>query len=301
MIYLWNSCYVLWRSHIVTLTHTFLIPCATVPGSPLVVSLIGALLKEKPNRWRYYLGQLQQKQFKRIRKSSSYDYDALDQAMAASIEVLPDEHRELYKDFTVLEKDIKIPAKVCLHSESYGRMALFMYLCLTDFQNWSFLGFTLENQNMFHSACLAGCNLSQKCRGRKNIPLCFSTWRNYGQTLSPNKTKKWTITQKIHKLQCYSFFQVLSVLWDLEPEDVEDILGEFVNKSLLFMDSHNKPNLYYLHDLQLDFLVEQNRTQLEVSLHAGLQELKQLDFNLFVKWAELACVLTNLTHMCLLC
>lgn len=140
-------------------------------GSPLVVSLIGALLKDKPNRWSYYLRQLQQKQFKRIRKSSSYDYDALDQAMAASIEVLPDEHRELYKDLTVLEKDIKIPAKV------------------------------------------------------------------------------------------------LSILWDLEPEEVEDILQEFVDKSLLFVDSHNKPYLYYLHDLQLDFLVEQNRTQLE-SLHS---------------------------------
>uniref|UniRef100_A0A8C4IV36 Apoptotic protease-activating factor 1 n=1 Tax=Dicentrarchus labrax TaxID=13489 RepID=A0A8C4IV36_DICLA len=139
-------------------------------GSPLVVSLIGALLKEKPNRWDYYLRQLQQKQFKRIRKSSSYDYDALDQAMAASIEVLPDEHRELYKDLTVLEKDIKVPAKV------------------------------------------------------------------------------------------------LSVLWDLEAEEVEDILEEFVNKSLLFVDNHNKPYQYYLHDLQLDFLVEQNRTQLE-SLH----------------------------------
>ncbi|XP_037616497.1 apoptotic protease-activating factor 1 isoform X2 [Sebastes umbrosus] len=140
-------------------------------GSPLVVSLIGALLKEKPDRWRYYLRQLQQKQFKRIRKSSSYDYDALDQAMAASIEVLPDEHRELYKDLTVIEKDIKIPAKV------------------------------------------------------------------------------------------------LSVLWDLEPEEVEDILEDFVNKSLLFVDTNNKPYLYYLHDLQLDFLVEQNRTQLE-SLHS---------------------------------
>ncbi|KAI3366710.1 hypothetical protein L3Q82_009386, partial [Scortum barcoo] len=136
-------------------------------GSPLVVSLIGALLKEKPNRWHYYLCQLQQKQFKRIRKSSSYDYDALDQAMAASIEVLPEEHQELYKDLTVLEKDIKVPAKV------------------------------------------------------------------------------------------------LSVLWDFQPEEVEDILEEFVNKSLLFVDSHNKPYLYYLHDLQLDFLVEQNRTQLE--------------------------------------
>ncbi|XP_037316111.1 apoptotic protease-activating factor 1 [Pungitius pungitius] len=139
-------------------------------GSPLVVSLIGALLRERPDRWRYYLGQLQQKQFKRIRKSSSYDYDALDQAMAASIEVLPDEHREFYKDLTVLEKDTKVPAKV------------------------------------------------------------------------------------------------LSVLWDLETEEVEDILEEFVNKSLLFVDSHNKPYLYYLHDLQLDFLVEQNRTQIE-SLH----------------------------------
>ncbi|XP_062299410.1 apoptotic protease-activating factor 1 isoform X1 [Scomber scombrus] len=140
-------------------------------GSPLVVSLIGALLKEKPNRWRYYLCQLQQKQFKRIRKSSSYDYDALDQAMAASIEVLPDEHQELYKDLTVIEKDIKVPAKV------------------------------------------------------------------------------------------------LSILWDLEPEEVEDILEEFVNKSLLFMDSNHKPYLYYLHDLQLDFLEEKNRTQLE-SLHS---------------------------------
>ena len=59
---------------------------------------------------------------------------------------------------------------------------------------------------------------------------------------------------------------MLSVLWDLQPEEVEDILEEFVNKSLLFVDTHNKPHLYYLHDLQLDFLVEQNRNQLEVGL-----------------------------------
>lgn len=107
-------------------TQTFLLLCAPIPGSPLVVSLIGALLKEKPNRWRYYLRQLQQKQFKRIRKSSSYDYDALDQAMAASIEVLPDEHREFYKDLTVLEKDIKIPAKVWLHIKSHDPLHVFV-------------------------------------------------------------------------------------------------------------------------------------------------------------------------------
>lgn len=119
-----------------THTHTFLLLCATIPGSPLVVSLIGALLKEKPNRWCYYLCQLQQKQFKRIRKSSSYDYDALDQAMAASIEVLPDEHRELYKDLTVLQKDIKVPAKVWLHNKSNGHITVFMYLSLTETLNF---------------------------------------------------------------------------------------------------------------------------------------------------------------------
>uniref|UniRef100_A0A8C7T2Y2 Apoptotic protease-activating factor 1 n=1 Tax=Oncorhynchus mykiss TaxID=8022 RepID=A0A8C7T2Y2_ONCMY len=139
-------------------------------GSPLVVSLIGALLREFPDRWAYYLHTLQQKKFKRIRKSSSYDYDALDQAMAASIQVLSEEHRERYIDLTVLEKDVKVPAKV------------------------------------------------------------------------------------------------LSVLWDLEPEEVEDVLQDFVNKSLLFRDCHHRPYLYYLHDLQLDFLAEMNRSGLE-SLH----------------------------------
>uniref|UniRef100_A0A8B9HYD9 Apoptotic protease-activating factor 1 n=1 Tax=Astyanax mexicanus TaxID=7994 RepID=A0A8B9HYD9_ASTMX len=138
-------------------------------GSPLVVSLIGALLREFPDRWGYYLRQLQRKQFQRIRKSSSYDYEALDQAMDASLQVLNDEHRELYKDLSVLEKDVKVPAKV------------------------------------------------------------------------------------------------LSVLWDLELEEVEDVLQEFVNKSLLFRDCNQRPYMYFLHDLQLDFLTEQNRSQLAVS------------------------------------
>ncbi|KAG7456229.1 hypothetical protein MATL_G00249560 [Megalops atlanticus] len=136
-------------------------------GSPLVVSLIGALLRDFPDRWDYYLRQLRNKQFKRIRKSSSYDYEALDQAMDASIQDLQDQQRELYKDLTVLEKDVKVPP------------------------------------------------------------------------------------------------QVLSVLWDLELEEVEDVLQEFVNKSLLFRDCNRRPYLYYLHDLQLDFLAEQNRSRLE--------------------------------------
>ncbi|TSK13554.1 Apoptotic protease-activating factor 1 [Bagarius yarrelli] len=135
-------------------------------GSPLVVSLIGALLRDFPDRWGYYLEQLRKKKFQRIRKSSSYDYEALDQAMDASLQVLEDDHRELYKDLSVLEKDVKVPAKV------------------------------------------------------------------------------------------------LSVVWGLELEEVEDVLQEFVNKSLLFRDCNHRPYLYFLHDLQLDFLTEQNRNQL---------------------------------------
>ncbi|XP_044136567.1 apoptotic protease-activating factor 1 [Bufo gargarizans] len=142
-------------------------------GSPLVVSLIGALLREFPSRWAFYLKQLQRKQFKRIRKSSSYDYEALDEAMSMSVDRLKDDVKEYYNDFSVIEKDVKVPTKV------------------------------------------------------------------------------------------------LCILWDMESEDVEDMLQEFVNKSLLYCDRNGKSFLYYLHDLQLDFLTERNRAQLP-ALHAKL-------------------------------
>uniref|UniRef100_A0A8C6MNE7 Apoptotic protease-activating factor 1 n=1 Tax=Moschus moschiferus TaxID=68415 RepID=A0A8C6MNE7_MOSMO len=136
-------------------------------GSPLVVSLIGALLRDFPNRWEYYLRQLQNKQFKRIRKSSSYDYEALDEAMSISVEMLREDIKDYYTDLSIFQKDVKVPTKV------------------------------------------------------------------------------------------------LCILWDLETEEVEDILQEFVNKSLLFCDRNGKSFLYYLHDLQVDFLTEKNRRQLQ--------------------------------------
>ncbi|KAK7149612.1 hypothetical protein R3I94_009053 [Phoxinus phoxinus] len=151
-------------------------------GSPLVISLIGALLREFPDRWSYYLRLLQKKQFKRIRKSSSYDYEALDQAMDASLKVLEPEHQNLYRDLSIMQKDVKVPAKV------------------------------------------------------------------------------------------------LSVLWGLELEEVEDVLQEFVNKSLLFRDCNQRPYLYYLHDLQLDFLTEQNRDQI-AELHKKMVRQYQLFYN----------------------
>uniref|UniRef100_A0A8D0ZH22 Apoptotic protease-activating factor 1 n=1 Tax=Sus scrofa TaxID=9823 RepID=A0A8D0ZH22_PIG len=139
----------------------------SVMGSPLVVSLIGALLRDFPNRWDYYLRQLQNKQFKRIKKSSSYDYQALDEAMSISVEMLREDIKDYYTDLSILQKDVKVPTKV------------------------------------------------------------------------------------------------LCILWDMETEEVEDILQEFVNKSLLFCDRNGKSFLYYLHDLQVDFLTEKNRSQLQ--------------------------------------
>ncbi|XP_038414692.1 apoptotic protease-activating factor 1 isoform X5 [Canis lupus familiaris] len=136
-------------------------------GSPLVVSLIGALLRDFPNRWDYYLRQLQNKQFKRIRKSSFYDYEALDEAMSISVEMLREDIKDYYTDLSILQKDVKVPTKV------------------------------------------------------------------------------------------------LCILWDMETEEVEDILQEFVNKSLLFCDRNGKSFRYYLHDLQVDFLIEKNRNQLQ--------------------------------------
>ncbi|XP_043825125.1 apoptotic protease-activating factor 1 isoform X1 [Dromiciops gliroides] len=136
-------------------------------GSPLVVSLIGALLRDFPNRWGYYLSQLQNKQFKRIRKSSSYDYEALDEAMSISVERLSEDLQKYYKDLSILQKDVRVPTKV------------------------------------------------------------------------------------------------LCILWDMETEEVEDILQEFINKSLLFYDRNGKSFRYYLHDLQVDFLMEKNRDHLQ--------------------------------------
>lgn len=77
-----------------------------------MISLIGALLRDFPSRWEYYLKQLQNKQFKRIRKSSSYDYEALDEAMSISVEQLDNDFKDYYKDLSIIPKDVKVPTKV---------------------------------------------------------------------------------------------------------------------------------------------------------------------------------------------
>uniref|UniRef100_A0A8C4PYV2 CARD domain-containing protein n=1 Tax=Eptatretus burgeri TaxID=7764 RepID=A0A8C4PYV2_EPTBU len=81
-------------------------------GSPLAVSLIGAQLKDFPNRWQYYLQQLQQRKFQRIKRRSSYGYEALDEAIAISVQRLSDENQKYYKYLAVFKKETDILSSV---------------------------------------------------------------------------------------------------------------------------------------------------------------------------------------------
>uniref|UniRef100_A0AC11BHW4 Apoptotic peptidase activating factor 1 n=1 Tax=Ovis aries TaxID=9940 RepID=A0AC11BHW4_SHEEP len=130
----------------------------SVMGSPLVVSLIGALLRDFPNRWEYYLRQLQNKQFKRIRKSSSYDYEALDEAMSISVEMLREDIKDYYTDLSIIQKDVKVPTKD-LHKKMVTQFQRHHQLhSLTPDQEdcmywYNFLAYHMASANMHKELC----------------------------------------------------------------------------------------------------------------------------------------------------
>lgn len=80
-------------------------------GSPLAISMIGALLKEHSTRWEYYVRQLKKKKYN-LKTSFSYQYPTLSDAISISINNLKDELRERYMDFAMFEDDAKVPAQV---------------------------------------------------------------------------------------------------------------------------------------------------------------------------------------------
>ncbi|KAM8978502.1 apoptotic protease-activating factor 1 isoform 2-T3 [Sarcophilus harrisii] len=127
-------------------------------GSPLVVSLIGALLRDFPNRWGYYLRQLQNKQFKRIRKSSSYDYEALDEAMSISVERLNEALQKYYKDLSILQKDVRVPTKE-LHKKVVTQFQRYykVHSLASDQEDsmywYNFLVYHMANANMRQELC----------------------------------------------------------------------------------------------------------------------------------------------------
>ncbi|XP_065067480.1 apoptotic protease-activating factor 1-like [Rhopilema esculentum] len=81
-------------------------------GSPLAISMIGALLKAHSNRWEYYLKQLQDHKVSKLKSKLAYEYPTLCDAIAISVSSLPDKVKRKYEYFAIFEEDSRIPAKV---------------------------------------------------------------------------------------------------------------------------------------------------------------------------------------------
>ena len=81
-------------------------------GSPLAISMIGALLRSHPKRWSYYVSQLKKKNVSKLKPKFEYEYPTLTEAIRMSINNLPDELRDIYEDFAVFHEESKVPAQV---------------------------------------------------------------------------------------------------------------------------------------------------------------------------------------------
>lgn len=81
-------------------------------GSPLAISMIGALLHDHPKRWKYYVSQLEKKNVSKLKPKFEYEYPTLTEAIRMSINNLPDELRKLYEDFAMFDQESKVPAQV---------------------------------------------------------------------------------------------------------------------------------------------------------------------------------------------
>lgn len=75
-------------------------------GSPLVISIIGSLLREHGHRWEYYVTQLEEKNLKKL--STARD------AIHLSVEELPsrDEVMRLFSWFAVFDQGTRLSSKV---------------------------------------------------------------------------------------------------------------------------------------------------------------------------------------------
>ncbi|XP_078683491.1 apoptotic protease-activating factor 1-like [Branchiostoma floridae x Branchiostoma belcheri] len=81
-------------------------------GHPLAICMIGALLKDHPNRWQYYLKHLQNRKMSKFKKTLPYEYQSLAEAIAISVDHLDKDMRDLYQQFAVFDNDTLVPTQV---------------------------------------------------------------------------------------------------------------------------------------------------------------------------------------------
>ncbi|XP_046850672.1 apoptotic protease-activating factor 1-like [Xenia sp. Carnegie-2017] len=175
-------------------------------GNPLVVSIIGALLRDNPTRWDYYYSQLHEHKFSKLKPNKfAYDYPNLNKTLAMSMEDLQEDLREKIYDFVIFDSSIK-------------------------------------------------ASTSLFCR-----------------------------------------------LWEMEVEEVEDIMQELINKSLVYAEQScdHDTTVYYVHNLQLNYMVENCDNVLE--RHKKLVECyKKACEGLYWTLEDDGYVYSNLVHHMLL-
>jgi len=81
-------------------------------GSPLAISMLGALLKARPKRWDYYLEQMKGGNISKLKSKLGYEYPTLYDAISMSVTELEEDVQDKYKYFAVFEEDSRIPASL---------------------------------------------------------------------------------------------------------------------------------------------------------------------------------------------
>ena len=79
-------------------------------GSPLAISMIGALLKGHKNRWSYYVKQLNEQNISKVKSKLSYEYGSLHDAFAVSFDNLSKELQNQFEMLSVFQENVGIPA-----------------------------------------------------------------------------------------------------------------------------------------------------------------------------------------------
>lgn len=80
---------------------------------PLAVSMIGAIIRKRPDRWGYALERLRRADPSKIqRKLPDYAYETLERAMLVSFDDLDPDHQQRYLDFAAVPEDAAAPASM---------------------------------------------------------------------------------------------------------------------------------------------------------------------------------------------
>ena len=98
--------------------------------------MIGALLQRHPKRWDYYLDQLSSSKVSKFKSTLAYEYPTLFEAIAMSVNNLPDAIKAKYMFFGIFDEDSRVPASVLglLWGEDVRLFlsSLLEYLCLRN-------------------------------------------------------------------------------------------------------------------------------------------------------------------------